>query len=358
MRRLSSRPVRTAAALTASTLAAGVLSVGLVPATTDAAFAARKPTRVKTTFSLTQAIVDTPVTVTGKVKDRGKRKRVVILEQRIKSGWRKVDKAKTTKKGEFALAVPTNWFYSTKMRVRTPRARRSPGGSSRAVRMQVVPGYTPLGSASSWRYISKDKVRVNPCKTVTYGINSTGALPDPATAAAAIHYTVGLVSQATGIRFKFTGETTALPFDKLNRKKDPKLVFGWVRDEDTPLDLGPSVAARGGADKSVWARDARGRRVAEAKSLGVIYDAAEPYLPAPAMVHLTLHEVGHAMGLGHVPPIDQQMTPGAEGYDLPDYYSAGDLKGLSKVGLEQGCLRPFRSRGRYLVGPEVPTPLS
>jgi hypothetical protein len=359
MRRQPSRPIRTAAVLTASTLATGVLSVGLVPATSDAAHAARRPTKVKATFSAVQAVSGASVVVTGKVRDRGRRKRVVILEQRIKSGWRKVDKAKTSKRGEFALNVPTHWFYSTKMRVRTPRARRSPGDASRAVRMQVVPGYAPLGSRDSWAHSSKDKIRANPCQKISYGINSAGALPDPASAAAAIHHSVALVAQATGMRFKFTGETSAVPFDKKQRKTDPKLVFGWVRDEDTPLDLGPAVAARGGSDKARWARDARGRRVGEAVTMGVIYDAGEPYMTAADMYHLTMHELGHAVGLGHVGATDQHMSTGQEGYYLPTSYSAGDLNGLAHVGLQQGCLRPFRGgRGRYVASLVVPTPLS
>jgi hypothetical protein len=358
VRRPPNRPVRTAAVLTASTLAAGVLGVGLVPAPSDAASADRTPTKVKAAFSALQAVAGAPVVVSGKVKDRGKHRRVVILEQRTGSGWRKVDRAKTSKKGEFSLAVPTHWFYSSKMRVRTPRARRSPGDTSRSVRMQVVPGYVPPGSRDSWAYISKDRIRANPCKPISYGINSAGALPDPASAAAAIHHSVALVAQATGIRFRFEGETTALPFDKKQRKGDPQLVFGWVRDEDTRLDLGPAVAARGGSDKVRWARNGRGRRVGEAVTMGVIYDAGEPYMEAADMYHLTMHELGHAMGLGHVAATDQHMGTGPEGYHLPTTYSAGDLNGLAHVGLQQGCLRPFRGGRRYVAAPVAPTPLS
>jgi hypothetical protein len=282
----------------------------------------------------------------------------VILEQRIGSGWRKVDKAKTSKRGDFTLAVPNHWFYSSKMRVRTPRARRSPGDASRAVRMQIVPSYAPLGSRNSWTHIAKSKIRANPCRPISYGINSAGALPDPASAAAAIHHSVALVAQATGIRFKFTGETAAVPFDKMHRKRDPKLVFGWVRDEDTRLDLGESFAARGGADKARWARNSRGRRVVEAATMGVIYDAGEPYMTAADMYHLTMHELGHAMGLGHVGPVDQHMASSAEAYNLPNYFSAGDLNGLAHVGLQQGCLRPFRGGRRYDAYVVSPTPLS
>ena len=69
-------------------------------------------------------------------------------------------------------------------------------------------------------------------------------------------------------------------------------------------------------------------------------------MTAAQFQQLTLHEVGHVMGLGHVGPTDQHMTAGAELYDLPLSYQAGDLNGLSKVGLQAGDLRPARS-GRW-----------
>jgi hypothetical protein len=329
------------------------LVLTLVP---DAAHAApKRRTTVNAAWSATQFTAGTPVTVSGKVRDRGKQKRRVLLQQRIASGWRTVARTRSTGAGDYALTVPSHWFYNTKMRVRVKRSRKSSAKSSRAQWIASVPGYAPGGSPDAWRYVNDPPVRANPCKTVTYGINPDRALPDLPSAEHAIHTTIALAGQATGIRFKFVGYTSAMPFDKAVRKNDPQLVFGWISDHETPLDLGPSVAARGGADKTRWARDARGRMIGEALSMGVIYDADEPYMPAEDMTHLTMHEVGHALGLGHVDPPDQKMNGGPEGYLVPDQYQAGDLTGFRKVGLQAGCLRPARRHGR--TAPLSPVPL-
>lgn len=350
-------PIRLRASLAATLLATGALVVPLLatPGHAGVEPVSERPrgTKVVGGFSATYVASGTPVTVTGKVRDKGRKKRVVLLEQKIAGGWHTVERTRTRRSGDFTMGVPTHWFYSSKMRLRVIKNRRSGGDVSGAERVSSVPGYAALGSPDAWAYIDRPKVRANPCRTITYGINSAGALPDPASAATAIHHSVALASQATGIRFRFTGETSAMPFDRKHRKRDPELVFGWIADSETRLDLGPSVAARGGADRARWARDARGRRIVEAVTMGVIYDAEEPYVTAEGMYHVTMHELGHALGLGHVPAVDQHMTAAPEGYDLPSVYSAGDLAGLAKVGLQAGCLRPFRG-GRHRLAVPLP----
>ncbi len=340
MHRLTRPPALAVVAI----LSAGVLSVSLLAAPADAA-----PRRTRVSGSLT-ATLSNPggsVAMVGKVKDKGRQKRTVVLEQKVASGWRKVDKVRTTRAGDYALPVPTDWFYSSKLRTRVVKSRRFRGDTSRARRMSVVPAYVPLGSRSSWAPLGDRGDRWNPCRTLSYGINTSRATPDAATVTTGVTHTMALVAQATGVRFRFTGETDAMPLDHRFRRKDPDLVFAFTTDEETTLDLGPATAARGGYDRTRAARDARGRRVWEAVDGGVVYDLNDTATMTPTQFQqLTLHEVGHVMGLGHVPSADQYMTAGAELYDLPLSYQAGDLNGFSKVGLEGGCLRPLRGNRR------------
>lgn len=129
-------------------------------------------------------------------------------------------------------------------------------------------------------------------------------------------------------------------------------------DAETRLDLGPPVAARGGSDRTRWARNARGQRILETVDGGVLYDLNDTATMTVAQFQqLIIHEVGHVMGLGHVPATDQYMTPGPELYGLPLAYQAGDLNGLSKVGLQAGCIRPLRSSRRAALE-RVPLPLA
>lgn len=336
-------------------LSTSVLTVSLLAAPAEAA---PRRTRLSGTLSATASVPGGAVTISGTVKDKGKRKRTVVLEQKIASGWRKIDKVRSSRSGAYAISVPTDYFYSTKLRTRVLKTRTFRGDTSRAHRMSVVPAYAPLGSPSSWAKLSRYGERFNPCRTVTYGINTSRATPDAVTVSTGIQNTMALVGQATGIRFTFVGETGAMPFDRKIRRKDPKIVFAFTTDADTKLDLGASVAARGGSDRTRWARNGRGKRVLQTVYGGVVYDLTDTAtMTAAQFQQLTLHEVGHVMGLGHVPPTDQYMTPGPGLYSLPLSYQAGDLKGFSKMGLESGCLRPFRSGRKPVLG-RAPVPVT
>lgn len=348
------RRTRASVLATVAVLSTSVLTISLLAAPAEAA---PRRTRVSGTLSAAVSNPGGVVAMSGYVKGAGKKTRTVVLEQKIAGGWRKVAKAKSDASGAYALAVPTSWFYSSKLRTRVVKNRKARGATSRAHRMSVVPAYTPLGSPSSWVKIRKYGDRYDPCRTVTYGINTSRATPDAGTVTTGIQNTLALVSQATGVRFKFVGETKAAPFDKLFRRKEPKMVFAFTTDADTPLDLGPSVAARGGSDKTRWARNARGQRILETVQGGVLYDLDDTRtMTAAQFQQLTMHEVGHVMGLGHVKPTDQYMTAGAELYNLPISYQAGDLNGLSKVGLEAGCIRPLRGNRKPVLG-RVPAPV-
>ncbi|MFC7359459.1 hypothetical protein [Nocardioides astragali] len=351
MRRVTRTPVlATVAMLSTSVLTASLLATP--------AEAAPRGTRVSGALSATVSHPGGVVVMAGTVKDKGKQRRTVVLEQKIASGWRKVDKVRSSRSGAYAITVPTTWFYSSKLRTRVVRTRKLRGDTSRAHRMSVIPAYTPLGSPESWAELSRYGDRFDPCRTITYGINSSRATPDAATAAASIHNTIALVAQATGVRFKFVGETPAMPFDKLFERSDPKLVFGFTTDPETKLDLGPAVAARGGSDRTRWARNARGQRILQTIHGGVLYDLTDTAtMTATQFQQLTLHEVGHVMGLGHVAATDQYMTAGPELYDLPLSYQAGDLTGLSKVGLQAGCIRPLRGHRRQALE-RLPVPVA
>jgi hypothetical protein len=342
------RPSRTPTLAFVSIVSTGALAVSLLAAPAQAA----RPTRVSGTLSATATNPGGAVTISGYVKSR-KKSRTVVLEQKVASGWRKVAKTRSDTSGAYAIAVPTHWFYSTKLRARVVKKRTYRGATSRPRRMDVVPAYTPLGDPKQWGWLSRYQHHFNPCRTVTYGINTSRATPDAATVVTGIQNTMALVGQATGITFEYVGETSAMPYDNKVGKKDPKLVFGFTTDAETKLDLGPDVAARGGADKSRWARNARGKRIAETLSAGVIYDLTDTAtMNASQFEGLTMHEVGHAMGLAHTTDPNQFMTPGEPAYVLAHNYGAGDLAGFAALGLQGGCLRPLGSR-RKVIAPRM-----
>lgn len=56
---------------------------------------------------------------------------------------------------------------------------------------------------------------------------------------------------------------------------------------------------------------------------------------------VTMHELGHAIGLAHAPATDQIMTSGEDADDIDDFlrteWQPGDLRGLRRVGRPAGC---------------------
>lgn len=334
---------RTTAAAAGIAVAALVGSVLVTPAD------AGRPGRTRTTASwaATDVARDTPVTVSGKVKDRVRGKRTVRLQLRTASGWRTQDRARTTRKGEYSFAVPTWWTRSAKMRVLAPRQGRARADASGAKRITVTDTYPAAGDPRSWAHIYKYPVRLNPCQTLTYRVNAAQGLPDPATAESLAHQAVARISQASGVTFRYLGPTGAVfQGGGSSIPKDTDVLISWATDAETRLDIGPSYAGRGGAGTVVWGRDARGRRMALARNAGTVMDSQEQYMDASATLHVLMHELGHAMGLGHVGDPAQVMHPGS--YDLPDYqWGAGDLTGFEKVGVMAGCVRPDRRRGRF-----------
>ena len=331
------RRLTTSLAVATTTLT--VLS-GLVVTSADAAERPRRTT-TSAAFTATTAVLGSPVGVSGVVQDRAKGRRVVVLQQRTASGWRKVDRARTASDGTYALAVPTDWFYSSKMRVLAPRTRRAPADASRATRVTVVPAYVPTGSPDAWSPIRKRPTyRVNPCQTVTYRINAAQGLPDPASAVSASHNALAAVSQATGVRFRYVGDTATVPGGKGRWPRRTDLVIAWAKPSETTWRIGGGTAARGGAAASRWARDARGRRIAEMYRSAVVVDSTNPYVDVTNATQLLQHELGHVMGLGHVSAAGEHMDDDGGGYDVPALqWGAGDLTGFRKVGLMAGCIR-------------------
>ena len=307
----------------------------------------------------------------GRIQAHGKvpgKKRLVLLQAKVKKSWQTFGKDRTNKKGKFRVSGKLDWYGTHKVRVFAP-GRRS---FARSKRVQVLTQYAPIGNKKNYAFIHgnsvKQNYRYNPCQTINYRLN----LEDVGnTAKPLVKLALAQVSWATGMKFRYVGKTTLIPYNMGQRKRYPRntdLVIAFATHAEVPDFVRRTAAGFGGPRWLFPARNSKGQRVWMTDEAGVTlstdywYDGFAPSFfdnTRATIGELMLHEVGHAVGLDHVPAAPEEIMNGRGYYRYPDgfykgLFNAGDLNGLQKVGLKQGCLRQIRN-GR-VTGVPVETP--
>ncbi len=183
----------------------------------------------------------------------------------------------------------------------------------------TAPASLPISNQYTFEVTSSSgqPARWNPCEAVHYAVVTAGA---PAAWAADVADAIGQVSAATGLSFVEDG---AFPsFGQV--PGGSKLTISW----SPGLTGGDAV----GLTTYYYILDSPWTpQITQAKVqlLSSLTGGGGPAGEVPVL----LHELGHAMGLGHYPgpevmnPVDQGMAT----------YQAGDLAGLARVGASQGC---------------------
>jgi Matrixin len=224
----------------------------------------------------------------------------------------------------------------------------------------LAPGLTPTaraaatstaggrGSAASYtlHYSGGKVIRWNSCRTIHYRVNVAHA---PKGALADVRTAVGRVASATGLKFFYDGATSAIPQSSYGTSLNPttavpRIVIAWAAPgkgagHSNLLSSDSREIGVGGYRAYSWRRGSAVHRLRILAGFVVISTKSNAlkggFGPGPDRGGLLLHELGHAVGLGHTQDKTQIMYPVLGPYAS---YGAGDRTGLHKVGSAAGCI--------------------
>jgi hypothetical protein len=175
-----------------------------------------------------------------------------------------------------------------------------------------------------------DPVAWSPCEPIHYEINPAGGPPD---AILLTEQAIERTQQASGLVFRYDGETDARP--RWNSPvlpilgADKPVLISWATATEVH-ELAGDIAGIGGSvprrNRSGWLRYTTGGVTLDADTFASLATQPEGAAEERAII---LHELGHVLGLDHVPDSAELMN--GRNVGLLDY-GPGDLAGLAKLG--------------------------
>jgi putative cell wall-binding protein len=189
-----------------------------------------------------------------------------------------------------------------------------------------VLNYAPNGQV--WRW--------NPCTAIGWQLNPGTA---DATAIATIKNAVAQLASASGLTFRYDGVTAFVPTQENVEGAPDDLIVAVVNPAATDMFASaPTAAGFGGIHVRTTA--AGNWKVVKGYALiaaGELNDLPHTGGPGANISTLTLHELGHAVGLMHAAKSTEIMYPVLTS-QAPATYSADDRAGLALVGGGAGCI--------------------
>jgi hypothetical protein len=173
-------------------------------------------------------------------------------------------------------------------------------------------------------------VRWNPCTPVHWSFNPAHA---PSGGLAAVQSALQRVSSATGLSFVYDGTTGTVPtgsyLDGQSVTAPLPLLIGWSTPAESSL-LANQPSTLVGMDRSMWFRDGTGATYITSGVVALNSLIHAGTTGANSWYTYALHELGHAVGLGHTSDSTQIMSPVIPA--AAGDYGSGDLSGLRRVG--------------------------
>jgi hypothetical protein len=251
-----------------------------------------------------------------------------------------------------ARKVPVKRTVARKRTVTTPPKLAPVAAPRMAVPTGRTGTTTPAAAAAvavpsgPHSFLNTDRgrpTRWNPCAPVPWLFSPAGA---PAGGLATVQAAVATLSKQTGLTFRYEGTTTRVPDNSWLRQSwgsFQPLLIGWTTAGRSDLLAGQGSQVVGMA-RVLWtgSYDEKGANHTQIATAVVALNAASKAgMSGPnSWYTFALHELGHAMGLGHVDDPNQLMRA-----SIPAHlstYGPGDRAGLHALGASGGCLPAIR----------------
>jgi hypothetical protein len=201
----------------------------------------------------------------------------------------------------------------------------------------------PKGSSTDYRFlavIGGEPVRWNPCEPIHYvidpGLAPDGSIDD-------VHEAIRRISSATGITFVFDGLSSEIP-ERDRQPYEPAtygprwapVLIAWVTPNQTDIAFSGNGHAFAAVARPLTAPSDPRQFVSGWIAVNEL-DPNPPGWSEPGDQGPTvLHELGHIMGLNHVPSKAEIMEPSG---GLVTNLGPGDREGLALLGRSAGCLQ-------------------
>ncbi|MDN4171480.1 matrixin family metalloprotease [Nocardioides sp. SOB77] len=209
------------------------------------------------------------------------------------------------------------------------RLRELLGTQERRAEAVALPAGTGEYAFAATQPGSEEPVSWNPCHDIEYVVNPAGA---PSHWPRLVERSIATVSEATGFRFAYGGETDDRNFtDRIGALgRSAPVLIGWADAEEVD-DLAGDVAGVGGAayleTPGRWSYST-GMVVLDTDVFVELPDGSDPRA-LDLQAAILDHELGHVVGLGHVHSREELMYADNVGRTS---FGAGDRRGLALLG--------------------------
>ena len=182
-------------------------------------------------------------------------------------------------------------------------------------------------------------VRFDPCTPIRWTSNTARG---PVGGLDVLKEAVARVAAVTGTTWEYAGATTTAPAGSYlptrAQSSYPPVLIGWTDGASSDLLSGQASTVLG-MTRTAWfgVQMPDGSKIAATRAAVIALDRTDalPLRGANSWKAVALHEVAHAMGLGHVADTTQLM---ASVLPAVTDLQAGDQAGLQRVGRSAGCV--------------------